>query len=331
MLFIQDALEREYAYAKSFELPVVNIRRNKPHLLAGLHAAYGLNPGFSLPQAATAVRQIRSQTIQRVYDLARFGLRLPVRGLILDPRYFDTDRLHAGFRACVRCRPEGLIYPPRLQRQFFRACYSCHFCPACWARVVAAQYSSVYSALQKLTASNSVVTAFIAHADRVFDLSDVLPDEYTPPAVFSAAVSSLSNKLAVLKKDVKRDTRRFQSHRPTRKNALVRGSCWHIVPVPVPGGVRLEYRRLFICAGSIKPKLNPPPRYESRWSRIVVSPRAIHTATTDVLCSFSQYPQQYLTEDLDLVGVCLNVAGGQRLLSGQGALGKIGLVPTSKL
>lgn len=319
MLFIQDALEHEHAYASSFYLPVMNVRRNKDELLAALAAVYDVSATDACEVVSEKINHIRRLAINRVYDLARFALRMPVRGLILDPRYCDIDRLYRGFKACVRCRPSGLIYPPRLPHKRFRSCKSDHFCPACWARVMAVEYQLLLQAFQKTLATAPDVTAHLISFRRAIDFPEISSADFTTPEVFSSSVDKLVAAFDMLHGSVYRDTRRFWPSRGGAKYKAVRGSYWRVVPVPTPRGITLQYRRV-VLSTSDHTTTSPIPRYTMSSRRILVSPKSVHTAAKSVLSFVSSYPHEYLTEDLELTGVCLNAVGGRRCADGSGLL-----------
>ena len=324
MLFIQDALEHEYAYAKSFYLPVVNVRRNHADLMAALACVYGVRDSDSHTQAAIKINRTRQLAINRVYDLARFALRMPVRGLILDPRYCDLNRLYRGFKKCVRCRPSGVIYPPSLQRKKFYSCTSDHFCPACWARLMAAEYRKIQSAFQKLFIAEPRVTAHLVSFDRTLRLPEISAATYTTPDVFSAAVYKLNEELDLLSGSVYRDSRRACPTRRAKKNRVIRGAYWRVIPVPTATGVTVHYRRVVLCGGAARPEVLAVPKYTMAARSLLVSPRSVHTATQSLVSFISPYPREYLTEDLELTGVCLNAVGARRCIAGAGVLRGVG-------
>lgn len=316
MSFLQDALEPDYEKARAYALYVVNTRDALPYRFA-LDAVYGAD-GADLYDVYEKINDVRRLTINRLFDMARFALRMPIRGLLLDERYCEQDRLRRAFTLGIWCRPTCVIYPPKTQTRKFKSCGCTNFCPACWAAVTASQCAQcvdVVSALLVDGVSNIAVTTRVS--EEFVPAPQIHPLTYAEPDEVAAAIEVVRGVLHTYKQRLDAKRKRVQ------RNTLA--ACWRLVPVPTAGGWRMQCRQFMLTKPGIAPPVLKPHGAAVPFTKTVHVRDSADPALVQILRPFAEYPRALLTEDIDLTAASLNAMSQQRMLGGSGAFRRVGL------
>lgn len=314
MVFIRDALEASYDAARSYEFYVVNTRRQPCYDVARA-AVFGTNVGETdVGVVQEQINTVRRMALARLFEMACLELRMPVRGLILDERYCDQEKLVQAFSLCAWCRPTCVIYPPKTQKHKskFKACGYFNFCPACWSSIVAQQYQRYLAAVAEAE-PDVYVTAHIS--EKFVEAPGIDPECYSDPQAVTAAAKRLTAAIAPFK-------RRLQSAWKRKIYRRTLGGCWRLVPIPADRGWRLQLRQLFLTTNGEPPVMTLP------WSQVRFATTLRPTPPTadlqSVFLRFAKYPREVLTEDIDLAAAALIATAKQRLLGGSGSLRSMG-------
>jgi hypothetical protein len=318
MSFLQDALEPEYAKARAYALYVVNTRDAAPYCVAR-HAVYGLDVAEKdLDIICAKMNEVRRLYLNRLFDLARFALRMPVRGLALDERYCDQDRLRRAFILGARCQPTCVIYPPKTQKQKFHRCNCANFCHACWSNNTARQYEQYVAVIDQLLRDGSPTVTISTRVSEEFVPAPPGIDSmtYAEPEVVLAAVACIGSVIRRYK------TRLAQNYSRVYRNTAA--TCWRLVPVPVAGGWRMQCRQLVV---STKKKPAPVVKICTAtvpFEKTVTITDSGDPAVASMFYPFAMYPKELLTEDIDLTAASLNAMSKQRMLGGSGKFRRVG-------
>jgi hypothetical protein len=315
MSFLQDALEPAYATARAYALYVVNTRDALPYRFAR-DVVYGADDP-DLDVVYEKINDVRRLTIDRLFNMARFALRMPVRGLMLDERYCDQDRLLRAFMLGIWCRPTCVVYPPKTQTRKFKSCGCANFCPACWASVTARQCEQCTDVITDLLAANVSTIAITARVSEEFvPAPQICPTAYAEPETLVAAANVVHGIVKTYKRRL--EARRKQVQRKTL------AACWRLVLVPAEGGWRLQCRQFMLTKPAVAPPVLRMRDATVPFSKTVCVRDSADPAIVQLLRPFAVYPRALLTEDVDLTAAGLNAISTQRMLGGSGAFRRVG-------
>jgi len=322
-----DVFDSAYQKAVRWSLPIVGYRSRNP-CLAAIAATYDLPDGdHSLPTMRACVNFRRVQFLTRAYELAKYDKYFLVRGIIPNQHYFDAQRAIGAFELCASCCPTVMIYPPALQNvRKFKSCGHSNFCPSCWCAVAMRQYQQM----------RLVINAFLRQgaAGRIY-VTPYITEQFVPAPRISSTNHASADDAAEALLIIQRETQRYkrliqQRSRQLRIHRNTVAAYWRLVPIPVDGGWRLQFRQLFV---SLPEQKSPVERINFRGTKILKHKRLLLSGGKNwqerwldetenkldtLMLSFLRYPSELLTEDIDLTAAALNATAKQRMIGGYG-------------